>query len=74
MDTVPVEGRLVVWQISVHIPSLPDNEVSLDYHTDKYGNFLRQEINQRIYLMLVAGNFGWLKSNVSDPYRYLMTF
>lgn len=26
VDTVPVEGRLVVWQISVHIPSLPDNE------------------------------------------------
>jgi hypothetical protein len=27
VDTVPVEGRLVVWQISVHIPSLPDTEV-----------------------------------------------
>jgi hypothetical protein len=26
VDTVPVERQLVVWHISVHIPSLPDNE------------------------------------------------
>ena len=26
VDTVPVEGLLMVWQISVHIPGLPDNE------------------------------------------------
>jgi hypothetical protein len=26
VDTVSVERQLVVWQISVHIPSLPDNE------------------------------------------------
>jgi hypothetical protein len=26
VDTVPVESQIVVWQISVHIPSLPDNE------------------------------------------------
>jgi hypothetical protein len=42
VDTVPVEGLLVVWQISVHIPNLPDNE-DPDYECLMLPHVLREK-------------------------------
>ena len=42
VDSVPVEGQLVIWHISVHIPSLPDNE-DPDYECLMLPELLREK-------------------------------